>query len=101
MNEIQLLQEIRDLLQVRHPANENMDIEQSANYLGIGKTFLRELIVLYKIPYAPLRGKKGRGRVILRKVDLDEFRDSMLVRSPKDQLRLQDGRRMRGEASHV
>jgi excisionase family DNA binding protein len=94
MTETQLLQEVVDLLRARHPANEVMGIEEAAAYLDVGETFLRELIALYKIPHAVLKGKKSRGRIVLRRVDLDAFVASQLVHAPQDAQKQQDGRRM-------
>jgi len=91
--EIGLLQEIADLLRTHHVAKDVMDVGEAAAYLSIGETFLRDLISLYRIPFAPLKGKGGRGRVVLRKTDLDKFLDSQVVLGPQDAMRLNDGRR--------
>ena len=93
MTEIQLLQEIADLLRTRHPANEVMGIEEAAAYLGIQKTFLAKLVSLRKIPAAYPNGIGKRRRVLLRKVDLDAFLESRLVRTEADAVRMNDGRR--------
>lgn len=100
MTELQVLQEIADLLRARHAAPEIMGIPEACAYLGLGETFLRELIALYDIPHAVLKGNKTRGRVVLRKKDLDAFVESQLVNSPDDARRLQDGRRVKTLGIH-
>lgn len=92
MTEIQLLQEIADLLRANRPANEIMGIEEAAAYMNMGETFLRELIGLYRIPHAPVKGKKRRGRILLRKKDLDDFINSRIVHNPQEARKIQDGR---------
>ena len=88
-----LLEEIVDLLRTQHPATEVMGIREAAAYMDMGESFFRELIALYQIPHAPIKGKKGRGRILIRKADLDAFIESRIVSNPKDAMKLQDGRR--------
>jgi hypothetical protein len=93
MTQLQILQEICYLLQTNHPATDVMGIKSAAAYMDVSPNFLRELIGRHKIPYAPLKGRKSRGRILLRKIDLDAFLRSQLVNGSEDALALADGRR--------
>ena len=61
-----ILHEIADLLRARHVAKDVMGAEAAAAYLDVGLTFFREMVALYKIPFVPLKGARGRGRVVYR-----------------------------------
>lgn len=89
-----LLSEIRDLLRDNKPAKEIMTEEEAANYLNVSRVFFRELVILYAIPHAWLRGRDTRGRKMYRKKDIDTFLESVVVGSPADASRLMDGRRI-------
>jgi excisionase family DNA binding protein len=95
---VALLQDLVDLMKARHPANEVMGADEAATYLDVSKSFFWELVHLHKIPYAPLKGAKSRGRVVFRKQDLDAFLAAQLVRGPQDAMKLNDARRHRRAA---
>ena len=92
MTELQVLQEIKELLEARPPVNEVMDIKSGAAYLGVSENFFRALIDFHHIPYVQLKTIHARGRIVVRKTDLDSFLEAQLVRGPADLLKLNDGR---------
>ncbi len=89
-----VLLEIRDLLRANQPVKEVMTEEEAATYLNISRVFFRELVALYNVSHAWLRGPQTRGRKMFRKKDLDAFLETRLVGSPADASRLMDGRRI-------
>lgn len=88
MTEIQLLQEIRDLLKANSHAKTVLNTEEAAEYIGISRSKLWELKQLYQVPFVQIAD-----RILYRKKDLDDWLEARSVKTPKDALRLSDGRR--------
>jgi excisionase family DNA binding protein len=71
-------------------AREVMDVEQTADYIGISRSKLYELLSIYEGP--PAANLNGRCRRF-RKTAVDEWLRAREVRCADDERRLLDGRR--------
>lgn len=93
MTELQVLQEIRDLLEAYKPPKEVMTIPEAATYSTLSESFLRKQIALKRLPVVVVPGDGTRGRKALRKETIDAFIAAHEVKTAADELRLRDQRR--------